>query len=212
MKLVFTNHKTLATSLFQPFNYFIQTRAKSSRYNNNKKKHNRNTFSAQHQKKNSTLNDVVFQLKELNKHFSGFSSNIAKSNEFEVVECVKNHLSNSKQSILEVSIGRKIHDNKLRTICEIDGLILTDDSLAHVIEVKSFVDYNDLKQLQNACCVIEERFGLAVKGYIGGPCFPSNVINEAKLMGFIVVEISGNRYRIIEDIKISNHGYQELSS
>lgn len=70
-----------------------------------------------------------------------------------------------------------------------------------VVEAKSTVGSGALEQLSKACSIAAEYFQSPVQGFIGGPCFSAQVKKEALDRKFSIVELSGERYRIIDDCK-----------
>ena len=66
------------------------------------------------------------------------------------------------------------------------------------MEAKSHVQQGTVKQLQRACDLWMRVHGGQVTGFIGGPLFDQGVKNMAFEQGFLVVEVSGDKYRVVE--------------
>jgi hypothetical protein len=133
------------------------------------------------------------QQAETNKQLTGFIGNYSKSTEEEIVEAVQHYLD-VKDS--EVNLGFKIYNEKLCIVCEMDGFIRTEAFCA-VVEAKSTVRPQDLDQLDRACWEVRQRFDGPVHGFIGGPLFKDHVREEVLRRGFGLVEVSGDRYRVL---------------
>jgi hypothetical protein len=146
--------------------------------------------------KRSTLDDVVNQLKAINKKLDELIGNPAKSNQTEIVESVFQDLIAEGSRIVDVAVGHKVFANN-RVLCEFDGFITTDDCLI-VVEAKSTVTNNSITQLANACKIAEDYYGGPVVGFLGGPNFPEDVKQSALKSGFSVVELSGDRFRVVK--------------
>lgn len=145
---------------------------------------------------NDHMKGVNSRLDAIISEFKGFSTNIARSNEEEIVECVYNHLVDQGISVSDVSKAQKVRENG-RILCELDGIITTEKQLV-IVEVKSAVGSDAIVQLEKACKIVEQREGMPVIGYLGGPAFDKKIKRRALQSGFGVVELSGDRYRVID--------------
>jgi hypothetical protein len=128
----------------------------------------------------------------------GNTSNVAKSNEEEVVEVVRIHLGARETDVL---LAHKLLGPDDSTTAEADGVVVLPDFTA-LVEVKSLVRASSVDQLDRLCRIWRERSGRNVKGFVGGPFFDKGVKNLAFSRGFSVIEVSGTRYRVMEkDVK-----------
>ena len=147
--------------------------------------------------------DLKVELKGVNAKLEGFIGKIAVSNENEVVKAVLRHL-NVPESACD--FNQVIRGDDLKKICEIDGIVVLPEAV-HVIEAKSTVKADALKQLERTVAVYGLKSKVPVRGYIGGPTFDKGVKEEAFRRGFSVVQLSGSRYEVLEtgdDVNMSN--------
>lgn len=114
-----------------------------------------------------------------------------KSNEGEVVEAVRVHLKAAEAS---VQLAQNLYGPDGKILAEADGVIYRP-KLTALVKVKSVVRMGSLDQLHQLCRLWPR---LEVRGYIGGPLFEEGVKESALRRGFSVVEISGDRYQVVE--------------
>lgn len=136
-------------------------------------------------------------LDKLNRKFESYTGNQAAANEVEVVECVASHLGNEGKTITNVCMPFFVVKKK-RIVCEVDGVIVMPDEIA-VIEAKSSVRDDAIVQLAVACSAVGEQFvDLPVIGYLGGLNFPQETRERALGLGYNIVVLSGDRFRVVK--------------
>jgi hypothetical protein len=142
--------------------------------------------------------ELQTDIKNIQKELAGNFSNVAKSNdELEVVESVHSFLTEAGcQDVTAPMINQVVFQNG-RNVSELDGLIQFRNSFA-VIEVKSNVTMSALYQLERAMSIVKKQYGGEVIGFLGGPMVDAVVQEEALDRGILVVELSGDRYRVVD--------------
>jgi uncharacterized protein YoxC len=145
------------------------------------------------------LGDISKSLKDTNKHLGNFTANVAESIEHEVVEAVYQHLK-----ILHSETTKPILNHNFlldgRSICEVDGILSTPECLI-IIEAKSKVTSKSIEQIKKSIQIARQSQNVQVKGFLGGPLFSENLKKEAIAEGLGIVELSGDRFRVMYDLE-----------
>ncbi|KAI3631493.1 hypothetical protein MIR68_010376 [Amoeboaphelidium protococcarum] len=114
------------------------------------------------------LGEIIQQLKCLNTEFRGWSNNQAKSTESEVILAACNKLIDDGEVIKHVAYRQVIpRQSGGGVACELDGLIVLEKGFV-VVEAKSHVTLNSIKQLENSCAHVDHLYGGPVRGMLGG--------------------------------------------
>jgi hypothetical protein len=143
------------------------------------------------------IRDLQSDIKNIQKELAGNFSNVARSNEMEVIESVHCFLTEAGCQDVTAPMRNQVVFENGSKLCELDGLIQFQDSFA-VIEVKSKVTMDALYQLERAMHIVKGKYGGEVIGFLGGPIVDLAVKQEALERGVLVVEVSGDRYRVVE--------------
>ncbi|KAI3645274.1 hypothetical protein MP228_011438 [Amoeboaphelidium protococcarum] len=156
------------------------------------------------------LGEIIQQLKCLNTEFRGWSNNQAKSTESEVILAACNKLIDDGEIIKHVAYRQVIPRQFGGGVaCELDGLIVLEKGFV-VVEAKSHVTLNSIKQLENSCAHVDHLYGGPVRGMLGGPLFADNVQQSALKRNIHVILLSGGRYKTVHfprDGKKAQGGY-----
>jgi hypothetical protein len=142
------------------------------------------------------FNGLHSEFKGLNAEFKGFSGNISASTEEEVTLCVVSHLVAMGHEVVDWEFGRKCRSKGGRILCEVDGMVWTSKFIA-VVEAKQRASTDALQQLAKTLNIVRKSEELPAIGFIGAPLFGQDVQEKALELGFGVVTLSGDRYRVV---------------